>query len=74
MGVQKWNIVPKGVKIIKKSIINNQLPCKHTPCIPRSNDVETTVSTSFWREIDVVCLWCKIYQLLNLLSQTHRET
>ena len=31
-------------------------PYKHTMCIPDWNDVETTVFTSFWREINVVCL------------------
>ena len=33
-----------------------KLPCKHTRCIPRENDVEATVSTSFRRGIYVVCL------------------
>ena len=31
-------------------------PYKHTLCIPRWNDVETTISTSFQREKHVVCL------------------
>ena len=30
---------------------------KHTPWTPRLNDVETTVSTSFQRGINVVCLY-----------------
>ena len=32
------------------------LGCKHTKWIPRWNDVEMTVSTSFQRKIHVVCL------------------
>ena len=31
-------------------------PYKHTKWIPRWNDMETTVSTLFQREIHVVCL------------------
>ena len=31
-------------------------PYKHTTWIPRSNDVETIVSTSFQRGVHVVCL------------------
>ena len=30
---------------------------KHSTCIPRWNDVETVVSTSFQRGIHVKCLW-----------------
>ena len=33
-----------------------ELPYKHTTRIPRWNDVETAVSTSFQRGIHVVCL------------------
>ena len=36
--------------------IPNFIPYKHTTCIPRLNDVETTVSMSFQCEIHVVCL------------------
>ena len=44
------------------------VPYKHTTCIPRWNDVKTVVSTSFQREILVVCLWgCTFSNWLNLL-------
>ena len=32
------------------------IPYRHTTCIPRWNDMETTVSTSFQRGIQVLCL------------------
>ena len=39
----------------KKALII-KFPYKHTTSIPRWNEVETTVSTSFQRGIHVVCL------------------
>ena len=42
----------------KHERVNKELiPYKQTKCIPRLNDVENTVSTSFQRGIHVVCLF-----------------
>ena len=46
-----WNI---DVPI--KDKFDAPVPYKHTPCIPRWNDVETVLFTSFQRGIHVVCL------------------
>ena len=51
-------------KVYGNRIIKRVNPYKHTACIPRWNDVETIVSTSFQRGIHLVCLqgrmimWC----------------
>ena len=39
------------------SKFNKFIQYKHNACIPRWNDVETTVSTSFQRGIHVACLY-----------------
>ena len=50
------NIIFFPDNFLDTKMVFNKWPYKHTTCIPRSNDVETVVSTSFQREIHVVCL------------------
>ena len=38
------------------TLFTNPIPYKHTMCIPRWNDMKTTLSTSSQREIHVMCL------------------
>ena len=41
---------------LKKPVRKKSQSYKHSTCVPRWNNVETTVSTSFQRGIHVVCL------------------
>ena len=52
----EWKIYYWGFTYRQWSYLYMKLAYKHTTWIPRWNDVETTVSTSFQRRIHVVCL------------------
>ena len=42
--------------VTKSGLANKYVPYKYTTWIPRWNDGETTVSTSFQRGVHVVCM------------------
>ena len=47
---------PHCIKLTRIRVFTDPCSCKHTTCISRWNDVETSVSTPFERGIHMVCL------------------
>ena len=65
-----YNELLSTVAICTKTV----LPYKHTACIRRCNDVETTVSTSFKRRIHVVFLQEYFFAFCFLVIYRFRST